>query len=687
MMTITTRLRWCVVLLATVGLSSAAGAQTGTVMPYAPIQFLDNSGDPCASCQLYAFAAGTTTPLDTYSDVTLMTAHAHPIVLDANGRATVFLSSASYKFQLDTAADVTLWTQDNVDAVQFVSGSTFATNGDLSFQVDADNNGTNIFTFLDGAGTEVFQIAESGNVQFDGNLTLGAAAATDVDLTFDGNAQDFYIGLDDSLDDLVIGVGAVVGSNVGIQMDQGARVGFGTTPLGNSLTLFGGSMTSSGIGTSADGVRINPVLTATTGDTAFLAHLSAGGIGSGAITTQGAMETIGVVATAYFKEPAITVGSGDTVTTAATVYIVDAPTEGSTNNDALRVAAGTSWFGGVTTFSAGLASTWINDTANTDITTGFTINQGAADDGIFALKSSDIAHGVTTRMETDSYAMFTKNTGVSGGLRIDAIEESASSGSALTIFAVADEEVTFNPGAVEIQVAQLNGTGVQAAGDSQAMFTVGNNGTDTFDLFGNGQLFLRAMSSLANSPALYVVATDRGSGTVAEAVQLGRNSNGSGSAGVLIFEELAGTEQFVWVDDAGALEIATAGPQPDGTPSDTSGTVVGTQTSYRASKDILGVFTDHDAALRYILDTPLYTWRYREGYYQDTGRTFVGPVSEESPGLMMLATPEHPTGRAFNPVTAWGLSAASIKALYDRLERQAQQIERLDEAVRVLAQE
>ena len=52
------------------------------------------------------------------------------------------------------------------------------------------------------------------------NIVIGDAGAEDTDLTFDGNAQDFYVGLDDSADDLVIGVGATVGTTPAIIVDE-----------------------------------------------------------------------------------------------------------------------------------------------------------------------------------------------------------------------------------------------------------------------------------------------------------------------------------------------------------------------------------------------------------------------------------------------------------------------------------
>ena len=92
---------------------------TGTVMPSPVFTGLDNNGDPLSGGKLYTYAAGTTTPLATYSDVGLTTPNANPIILDSGGRATVFLSATSYKFVLKTSADVTVWTQDGSDSAVF----------------------------------------------------------------------------------------------------------------------------------------------------------------------------------------------------------------------------------------------------------------------------------------------------------------------------------------------------------------------------------------------------------------------------------------------------------------------------------------------------------------------------------------------------------------------------------------
>lgn len=82
-------------------------------------QFFDNNGNPLAGGKLYTYAAGTTTPQATYTTSAGNVAHANPIVLDSAGRVPVggeiwLTDAVNYKFVLNTSADVTLGTYDNV---------------------------------------------------------------------------------------------------------------------------------------------------------------------------------------------------------------------------------------------------------------------------------------------------------------------------------------------------------------------------------------------------------------------------------------------------------------------------------------------------------------------------------------------------------------------------------------------
>ena len=61
----------------------------------------------------------------------------------------------------------------------------------------------------------------------DDTVTIGDGAAADTAIVFDGNAQDFYIGLDDSADDLVIGKGSTVGTTPAVIVDENLNVGIG----------------------------------------------------------------------------------------------------------------------------------------------------------------------------------------------------------------------------------------------------------------------------------------------------------------------------------------------------------------------------------------------------------------------------------------------------------------------------
>jgi len=60
---------------------------------------------------------------------------------------------------------------------------------------------------------------------------------------------------------------------------------------------------------------------------------------------------------------------------------------------------------------------------NANMTLGLTINQGANDDEILALKSSDVAHGMTDQAETDTYGDVAKESATAGGLGIGGYTE------------------------------------------------------------------------------------------------------------------------------------------------------------------------------------------------------------------------------------------------------------------------
>ena len=94
------------------------------------VQFFDNNGNPLSGGRLYTYDAGGTTPKATYSDAAGATANANPVVLDAAGRATVFLDGTTYRFDLKTSGDVLVRSTDNIQS--FAVAQSNITNSSLA---------------------------------------------------------------------------------------------------------------------------------------------------------------------------------------------------------------------------------------------------------------------------------------------------------------------------------------------------------------------------------------------------------------------------------------------------------------------------------------------------------------------------------------------------------------------------
>jgi hypothetical protein len=118
--------------------------------------------------------------------------------------------------------------------------STAAANtfGATSFN---DANITNVGDIaLDSLSADDSSISIASPVVINGStptLTIGDAGAEDTKIVFNGNAQDYYIGLDDSADDLIIGKGSTVGTTPAVVIDENLNVGIGTTSPARPLHI------------------------------------------------------------------------------------------------------------------------------------------------------------------------------------------------------------------------------------------------------------------------------------------------------------------------------------------------------------------------------------------------------------------------------------------------------------------
>jgi microcystin-dependent protein len=77
----------------------------GYAVPNPRFRAFDANGDPLAGGLLETYAAGTSTPLAVYTDQALSVAHSNPVVLDANGEATIYIAAGlAYKFVLKNSS-------------------------------------------------------------------------------------------------------------------------------------------------------------------------------------------------------------------------------------------------------------------------------------------------------------------------------------------------------------------------------------------------------------------------------------------------------------------------------------------------------------------------------------------------------------------------------------------------------
>jgi hypothetical protein len=102
---------------------------TTYISPQPKLQFLDNNGVPLSGGKVYTYAAGTTTPLTTYTDFTGNTANSNPVILDSRGECSIWLGTSSYKFKLATSTDVEVWTVDNISVLTSSANITFVESG------------------------------------------------------------------------------------------------------------------------------------------------------------------------------------------------------------------------------------------------------------------------------------------------------------------------------------------------------------------------------------------------------------------------------------------------------------------------------------------------------------------------------------------------------------------------------
>ena len=236
-----------------------------------------------------------------------------------------------YTGTLDSACTITLG-PNTVSKVWIIENATSGSQNIIISQGSGANitisNGSTKVIYTDGAGSgaavyDAFANLALGSTSVGGTgltvsptLTVGTGAEEDTKIVFDGNAQDFYIGLDDSADDLIIGKGSAVGTTPAISIDENLNtVLAGNVTISGDATISGDDLTM-GTNTSghilvADGTNYNPVAMsghvsiaangATTISTSADVQVDSIGIGTAASGTTGEIRATNNI-TAYYSD-------------------------------------------------------------------------------------------------------------------------------------------------------------------------------------------------------------------------------------------------------------------------------------------------------------------------------------------------------------------------------------------------
>jgi len=205
-------------------------------------------------------------------------------------------------------------------------------------------------------------------------------------------------------------------------------------------------------------------------------------------------------AAAFYAEANVESGNS-TLTNSYGLYLEDQTVGGTSNWSIYNAGSAANNFGSGKTF--------IGDTANANITTGITINQGAADDQIFALKSSDVAHGVTGTAETDTYGSLSKAQATSGGLVIGGYKDADGiAGAALQLNGILGEAAHTDTDGSAYAVINFiskvaDGTGTAVVADAGNMASFSNGGSATKWLIkGSGNVWQSGDLTLADDKVI-----------------------------------------------------------------------------------------------------------------------------------------------------------------------------------------
>lgn len=176
---------------------------TAILIPNGKQQYFSNAGLPLVGGKIETWAAGTSTPKDTYTTAAGNVANTNPVTLDGRGEATIFWNG-SYKVQLRDALNNIIWTLDNVvalDVAAMIAASTASFSG---------GSGSSLIGFIQSGAGAVAETSQKklrewvspqdfgaiGNGVTNDNTAIAAVAAAYTGINFNGAGGNFLISAD-----------------------------------------------------------------------------------------------------------------------------------------------------------------------------------------------------------------------------------------------------------------------------------------------------------------------------------------------------------------------------------------------------------------------------------------------------------------------------------------------------------
>jgi len=442
-------------------------------------QALDNLGNPLSGGLLYTYSAGTTTPYSTWTDSTLGTPNANPIILNSAGRPPneIWFDSSSYKFVLMDSAFNTLGTWDGLVGTAGPAGSTPVISGT---SLTSQTIGTGSFTFVTQANIAwvvgqwvTVSYSTTPSNYFYGQITAYSGTSLTVNVTVIGGSGTYaswvisISGVRGATGSPGAGSGTVTSvavatangfagsvatstttpnitiscNSIGILQGNGTAISAIT--VGSGLSFSGGTLTASssagGTVTSVSGSGGGTGLTLTGGPITTSGTLALGGIlnisngGTGASTASGAINAL---------LPSQTGNSGNILTTNGTSSSWVAPGSSGTVTSVSVVSANglAGTVATATTTPAITLSTTVtgitkgNGTALSAATAGTDYSVGTSALGTGIVKTTTATGALTVAVAADFPTLNQNTTGTAGGLSGTALTGDVTSvGNATTI--------------------------------------------------------------------------------------------------------------------------------------------------------------------------------------------------------------------------------------------------------------